>query len=496
MVDVDAVVADEALAFMRKNLVHAEGDLYGKDFEPPAWLEKAVRDTYRFDDNFDRVVDRVVVGLPKGCAKTEGAAAWALTEFLGPVVAHAGVLSGEKPRMRHSPNVPIGAASYDQARLCFGAAATMIREGPLAPWCDVYENRIEVKGRPGRLYRIAAEAGTNDGTLPTAFVADEVHEWTGRKRRVHVVVGNSLRKRAGGLEINISTAGDLVESELLLGLYEYGRKVIAGELDDPGFLFIWQEASEHWDLSDPDQLRSATAEAYALAPWIDVDRVAARFHQIPENEYRRYHLNQWAPSTDAFLPVGLWDDLADPSREIAADEPVVLMFDGSHNGDTTALWGCTFDQHLFEVGVWERPENAREWRVPRSEVDAAVDDAMRRFTVKELGGDPARWASNLDDWADRYGDDVVVEFPQSRTRMAPATSKFYDAVVNQTLSHDGSPTLTRHLANAVTKQFVGGYMLVKDHPNRKIDAAVAAVMAHDRATVRAEAVVEPRVSFL
>ena len=488
----------QILDFMRRELVHAEGDRYGKPFVPPKWLEQAVTDTYVFDDvTWQRRVDRVLCGLPKGCAKTEGAAAWALIELIGPVVGHPGMVD---PLVwgwpRESPNVPIGAASYDQARLCFGAAAIMVKESKnLSAYVDVYENRIELKNRPGRLYRIAAEAGTNDGTLPTAFIADEVHEWVGRKRRVHTVVGNSLRKRAGGLEINISTAGDPVQSELLHNLYEYGRKVAGGEIDDPRFLHIWKEADPSLDLSDRDQLLEATRQAYELAPWIDVERVADRFYQIPEHEYRRYHLNQWVTGGDSFLPAGVWDDCAAPVA-LEAGTDVVLAFDGSHNGDSTALYGCTLDSYVFEVGVWERPENAHGWKVPRSEVDAAVDEAFRDFNVLEMHCDPARWALYIDSWAERYGDDRVLEFPQSRARMAPATSKFYDAVVNKLLTHDGSVTLARHLANAVIKQFPGGYVLVKDHPNRKIDAAVAAVMAHDRATVRRESDVVDRVNVM
>lgn len=478
-------IGEFVLAWMRDKLVHAEGDLYGKRFEPPAWLCEAVNQTYRFDRHtFRRLVDRVVVGLPKGCAKTEGAAAWALAELAGPVVAHPGVLEGEWPLLRQSPNVPVGAASYEQARLCFGAAAVMVKEGELDPWCEVFENRIQLVDRPGRLYRIAAEAGTQDGSLPTAFVADEVHEWTGRKRRVHTVVGNSLRKRASGLEINISTAGDPDTSDLLFELYEYGRKVNSGEIDDPSFLFIWQAASDGFDLSDPDELLAATTEAYRLAPWIDPERIAGRYSQIPSHEFERYHLNRWVTAGRSWLPPGVWDGLTAAGRDVPDGTPIVMGFDGSYSGDSTALWGCTLDGHLFKVGVWERPPNAKDWRVPRNEVDARVDEAFQTWDVLELACDPSRWTLFLDEWVDRYGDDRVLEYPQARPKMAPATAKFYDAAVNELLTHDGDASLARHVANATIKEFPGGYVLQKDHPDRKIDAAIAAVIAYDRATWR------------
>jgi phage terminase large subunit-like protein len=81
----------------------------------------------------------------------------------------------------------------------------------------------------------------------------------------------------------------------------------------------------------------------------------------------------------------------------------------------------------------------------------------------------------------------VGEYPQSPARMGPATSRFYAAVVDRLLSHDGSSALARHVANAILKQDSRGARLAKEHKDsrRRIDAAVAAVMAHDRAAVLA-----------
>jgi phage terminase large subunit-like protein len=69
--------------------------------------------------------------------------------------------------------------------------------------------------------------------------------------------------------------------------------------------------------------------------------------------------------------------------------------------------------------------------------------------------------------------------------MVPATAKFYDAVMAGKVSHDHNPTLTRHLDNCVIKTDRLGPRVTKEHRNspRKIDCAVAAIIAFDRATL-------------
>jgi phage terminase large subunit-like protein len=78
----------------------------------------------------------------------------------------------------------------------------------------------------------------------------------------------------------------------------------------------------------------------------------------------------------------------------------------------------------------------------------------------------------------------VVEYPQSPSRMTPATQRFHEAVMNRGLTHAGDPRLARHIGNAVLKVDARGQRITKDakRSNRKIDLAVASVMAFDRAS--------------
>jgi phage terminase large subunit-like protein len=105
--------------------------------------------------------------------------------------------------------------------------------------------------------------------------------------------------------------------------------------------------------------------------------------------------------------------------------------------------------------------------------------------VLEIAADPFRWARSLQ-LLDGEGLPVG-EYPQSPARMQPATARFYEAVVNGELTHSGDSRLARHVGNAVLREDARGARLAKERRDspRKIDAAVAAVMAHDRAAVLA-----------
>lgn len=67
-------------------------------------------------------------------------------------------------------------------------------------------------------------------------------------------------------------------------------------------------------------------------------------------------------------------------------------------------------------------------------------------------------------------------------RMAPATDRMYQAVVNKQLTHDGNESMSNHFSHAVAKSSTLGDLITKDKRNspRKIDAAVAAIVALDR----------------
>lgn len=477
-------------AWIEKCLVHAEGDFLGEPFRLRPWQKRFLYEAYELRKDGSRQRDRALLGLPKGNGKTELGAAIGCVELAGPVVFDGWDPDGKpKARARTAPDIPVAAASFEQADTLFGAARTMISEGPLAPLFDVFDTEIMPKKGTGRMYRVAAVAGTNDGRRPTFLLSDELHEWTGNKERVHLVLSNGRAKRADAWELSISTAG-WDPGSLLGRVYAHGQRVEAGEVEDPRFLFRWSEAPDHLDLKDPEALEIAIRAANpAAGDFLPIENVVQRYREIPEHEFRRYYLNQWTAAPDRWFPPGQWEACEDPRGDVPDGTPIVLGFDGSYSGDSTAIVGCTLEEspHLFVVEAWEKPAIGGDgWRVDILDVENAVREACGRWQVEMIGCDPFRWQRSM---AVLQGAGLpVVEWPSHLpSRMSPACTQFQDAVAEGRLSHDGDERLAKHIGNAVVKIDSRGPRITKDHEksDRKIDLAVAAVLAFDLA-VRTE----------
>jgi hypothetical protein len=149
---------------------------------------------------------------------------------------------------------------------------------------------------------------------------------------------------------------------------------------------------------------------------------------IREPVFRQLRLGQWVTGVEAWLPWGAWDACR-TERTVEPRERVVLAFDGSASGDSTALVGCTLDGHLWLEGLWENPGDLG-WRVPREIVSNAVDIAFSKYDVVELACDPWGWRSEIEAWAARHGERRVIEWNTAHgQRMAPATDRLYQAVI-------------------------------------------------------------------
>jgi phage terminase large subunit-like protein len=401
--------------------------------------------------------------LPRGQGKTSLTAVLALYELL----------SGAE-----GAQVVVMATDERQAGLTFRIAVRMVELHPeLEQRVQLYHDHMTVPARGSSFTVLPAVAKRLEGLDYTLALVDEA----GRvDQEVYEVISLATGKQKASVVLAIGTPGPELEQTVLGRLRPYA-------IDHPGDpLVVWREHSaagfeDHpvdcrhcWELANP-----------ALGDFLAVDGLEACLPpKMREASFRRARLCQLTDQLeDAWLPPSAWAACADATRPIPDGAEVALSFDGSFNGDTTVLVVATIDQrpHVDLVELWE----ADGRQVPVVDVEQAIRQACRRWRVLEIAADPFRWARSLQLLE---GEALpVMEYPQSPGRMTPATARFYEAVVNGQLSHSGDRRLARHIGNAVLREDSRGARLAKERRDspRRIDAAVAAGMAHDRAATLA-----------
>lgn len=440
--------------FASTYLVTPKGKGGGKPFRLRPWQRELVRGFYGAG------VRQALVSLPRGNGKTSLAAALAVFELFDDQV--------------FSPNVVCVASTQAQAELLLGTARRMVELSPqLSDRAQVYQDKILVPQTAGQLIALPSLASALQGLDTTLAIVDELHVVD---EDVWEAIALASGKREHSLTLAISTPSNS-RSSVMWQLVEHGRSH-----SDPSFYFREYAAPGACDIND----ESAWAEANpALADFLAIDALRSTAKTTKATSFRRYRLGQWVEHDDVWLPADDWTACSDPNRDIRG--PVTLFFDGSASDDSTVIVGATIaaPHHVFLVGAWEKPAHSlQDWRVPRQEVDAAVDAAFAKFDVKELACDPWGWRSEIEQWAGRYGANRVIEWPTSTwSRFAPAVDRMTQAVLERQMTHDGSDVITAHVANSRLKRTPSGDVIVKDGRNspRKIDAAVGAVGALSRA---------------
>lgn len=412
-----------------------------------------------------------------GIARKNGKSAWLVGVGIGCLVL--GPDGGE---------VYSVAGDRDQARIIFGSAKRTVELDPmLRKLCRVYRDVIEVPST-GAVWKVtSAEAPTKEGLSPTAVLFDEVHVQP--TRELWDVFALAMGAREEPLMVGITTAGVMTgrdgQDSLCYSLYQHGQKVATGEERDPDFFFAWWEpaAGQTADHRRPETWAEGNP---GYGDIVAADDFHGALRRTPEAEFRTKRCNQWTATATTWLPYGAWEAL-EVAGAPADGAKVALGFDGSYSGDSTAIVGCTLEDtpSLFVVDKWERPAHdpGHQWRVPIAEVEQAVRAACARWEVVEVACDPYRFARSIQLLRDE-GWPVQEWNTSTPARMVPACSRFYEAVMDGKVRHDGNPALARHLGNCQLKVDALGPRVKKDHAGspRKVDLAVAAIIAHELAT--------------
>jgi phage terminase large subunit-like protein len=197
-------------------------------------------------------------------------------------------------------------------------------------------------------------------------------------------------------------------------------------------------------------------------------------------DWERFACGRWVSAERSWLPAGAWAACCDPAAEIPDGARVFLGVDIGRKHDSSAIVvAFPHDgQVTVRAFVYDSP-GAGEESQDLAVIEGKIRQLAGQYDVRECVFDP--WSFTRS--AQLLGDEglTMVEFPQSHSRMVPASSRLFEAIRDKRVIHDGDPILAANVNAGVTVETDRGWRLTKRKATDKIDALIALAVAVERA---------------
>ena len=356
---------------------------------------------------------------------------------------------------------------------------------------------------------LSAEAYTKHGLNVHAVIFDELHSQPNREL-FDVMTKGSGDARTQPLFFLITTAGTDRHS-VCFEQHQKAEDILCGRKIDPTFYPVIYGASDDADWTSEEVWYQANP---SLGHTIDISKVrnaclSARDNPAEENIFRQLRLNQWVKQSTRWMQMEKWDACGFPvdERELLGRECYGGL-DLSSSIDITAFV-LVFpprddtEKYIFLPYFWIPEENmvrrVRRDHVPYDVwekqgflettegdvihygfIENFIDNLGKKFHIKEIAFD--RWGAvqmvqNLEGLGF-----TVVPFGQGFKDMSPPSKRLMELVLERNVAHGGHPVLRWMMDNIFVRTDPAGNIKPdKEKSTEKIDGAVAAIMALDRA---------------
>ncbi len=444
--------AQRVRKFSELHVKHMKDRWAGTPFKlEPFQFDNMIRPVYgTIDAKGRRKYKRALFGIPRWNGKSELTAMLHLYHMFGEPV-----YGGEQYAF---------ATTKQQAAIIFDTAKRMINADPvLRASCKVYRSVIEVV-ETGCIFRsLPFDADTSQGFHPSFASGDEIHVMKDMGMVESMVTG--MVGRQEGLFVAITTAG-AKPGGTLDQLKEQWKT-------DPASYVYWQGASEDDDLTDPKVWRKANP-----ASWITMDMLKSQYRALPAPVFQRLHLNLTPTVGDnarAFNPIA-WHACGD-KPVIDTTKPCIIGVDAAPRRDKTAVVLDQRDENGYHnVKSWTFEADPEAGLLDFDELKHLLRGLCQDYNISRIIVDPAHLFAVMDE-LQREGLPVE-DFPQTASRMIPASMNLYDLIQLGRVRHGNDETLTKHVLAAGAKEIPpSGWRLTKVSKYENIDAAVSLAMA-------------------
>lgn len=388
-----------------------------------------------------------------------------------------------------TPLIQLLATSEDQVDNVYRPLQSMARGERLRDRMKVREGFIRIVGGDGdpdlnRIDVVTSSAQSRLGNPITFCNQDETQLYNASNKLIRVA--ETMRRGAaamGGRSIETTNCYDPSEQSVAQRTHESMR---------PDIFKFYEPPPAHLKYTVKADRARIHAYNYAGSPHADVHGIEAEAAELLEKDpgqAERFYGNRLVAGLGTWCSREAWDIHAD-QLQVKDGTPVVLGFDGSDVDDWTGLRAETREGYqftpAFEDGrpmIWDPADFGGQ--VPRLEVAAAVDLLFGRFKVARMYCDPPEWSTEVDGWAEKYGDKRVIRwYTQRIVQMHAASERLLMDVkkADGSFAHDNCEITGRHIANARKQQRHNNrYVLAKPGDGRKIDMAVVSILCHEAA---------------
>jgi phage terminase large subunit-like protein len=416
-----------------------------------------------------------------------------------------------------------GATSQDQAMEVFRPALLMARSTPR--FCQAYgitvnASNLSISENNSKFEPVIGKPG--DGASPSCAIVDEYHEH--KTPELFDTMQTGMGARSQPLILVITTAGADISGPCYLHQVEL-QKILEGAMENDQRFGIIFTVDEDDDWTKEEVLRKANPN-YGVSvdgEYLQLQQRDAVADPRKQNVFKTKHLDVWVAAASPWLNLYNLQQAGD--RELTlqshAWDGCVVGLDLASKQDIASklylLWRDLDDgRHYYAISrnyvpqaTVDKPENAhyQAWvhsghlvatpgnMIDLERIQEELIENASTVVIREVAKDPwggHQLGANLA--AEGF---TVVDIPQ-QVRYLSDPMKEIDAVVNAgRFHHDGNPAYVWMLSNVEVQEDRNENIFPrKSRASNKIDAAVATIVAMNRALAAESAEVTPEIVIL